>query len=286
GQITYIDAGGDSYYHSLQTRMRKRFSDGLLFGVAYTFGKSIDTQSVDPVQASSGGGLSTINARTPTDVRNWRSERGRSDFDRTHVFTSNFVYDLPFGRRGSGFTKAVLGGWSLNGIYTAMSGEPFSVRSGVRTSNNSHESRAAIVGEAPEVRLQEKAGVLGPVVFGPDAVCSTAVTTNCFTTPEPGSNGAGRNIFTAPGYWNTDLSVVKRFVVTERVTVQFRTEAFNVFNHANFDNPRDASSSSTAINSTLFGQSCCSTVAPASTQAIIQTGESARVVQFALKLDF
>jgi hypothetical protein len=56
GQITYIDAGGDSYYHSLQTRLRKRFSDGLLFGIAYTFSKSIDTQSVDPVQSSSGGG--------------------------------------------------------------------------------------------------------------------------------------------------------------------------------------------------------------------------------------
>jgi hypothetical protein len=128
--------------------------------------------------------------------------------------------------------------------------------------------------------------VIGPVVFGSNVVCGGSVTSNCFTTPDPGSSGSGRNLFEAPGYWNMDLSVIKRFAITERVALQFRTEAFNVFNHANFDNPRDASSSSTAINSTLLGQSCCATVAPSSTQSIVQTGESARVVQFALKLDF
>src|SRR5439155_780308 len=84
--ITYIDSGGDSYYHSGQATLRKRFSGGLLAGIAYTYGKSIDDQSVDPVGASSGGGLTTMNSRTPTDTRDWRQERGRSDFDRRPVF--------------------------------------------------------------------------------------------------------------------------------------------------------------------------------------------------------
>jgi hypothetical protein len=67
GQITYINSGADSYYHSLQTSVRKRFDNGFLFGFAYTFGKSIDTESVDPVQASAGGRLNAFNSeRQPT----------------------------------------------------------------------------------------------------------------------------------------------------------------------------------------------------------------------------
>jgi len=69
-----------------------------LFGLAYSFSKSIDDQSTDPVGASSGGGISTTSARTTLDIRNWRNERGLSDFDRTHVITTNFVYDLPVGK--------------------------------------------------------------------------------------------------------------------------------------------------------------------------------------------
>jgi len=279
--ITYLDAGGDSYYHSGQATLRKRFGDGLQAGLAYTYGKSIDDQSVDPVGSTSGGGLSTTNSRTPSDTRDWRQERGRSDFDRRHVLTLNSLWELPVGRQmrfGTGIHPAlnhVIGGWSLNGIYTFMSGEPFSVRSGVRTSNFSHESRADVVGPKPQVRLQQVPGVIGPVVFK-DATG--------FAIPAPGSNGAGRNILEAPGYWNLDLGIGKRFQLTERFNLQFRTEMFNALNHPNFDNPRDASSGSPSIQSPLFAQTCCQTVAPPTTQTIIQTGESGRVIQFALKL--
>jgi hypothetical protein len=281
GTITYLDSGGDSYYHSMQATLRKRFSSGLLFGFAYTFAKSIDDQSVDPVASSSGGGLSTTNARTPTDIRNWRLERGRSDFDRTHVITSTWIYELPFGkgqRFGASAPAAVnqaINGWSINGIATVMSGEPFSVRSGVRTSNNSHESRADIIGPKPEVKLTDVPGIIGPVYFRD---------VSSFAIPAPGSGGAGRNIFTAPGYWNVDLGVTRVFAISERLKLQFRAEMFNALNHPNLDNPRDASSSSNSYRSTLFGQTCCATVAPSSTQSIVDTGESARVIQLALKL--
>jgi hypothetical protein len=281
-RINYLDAGGDSYYHSLQATVRKRFSGGLQAGAAYTLAKSIDDQSVDPVGSTSGGGLSTTNSRTPTDIRNWRNERGRSDFDRRHVFTGNWVWELPFGK--SGGMKQVIGGWSINGLFTAMSGEPFSVRSGVRTSNNAHESRASIIGNPPTPKLQP--GRIGPVLFTTNDICSDKVTTNCFKTPDVGDNGAGRNIFEAPGYVNLDLSVIKSFPLTERVRLQFRAEAFNALNHVNFDNPRDATTGSPSILSTVFGSVCCAAVAPPSTQTIIQTGEAARVVQFAMKLQF
>jgi len=282
-QIAYIDAGGDSYYHALQVTLRKRFEKGLLFTTAYTVGKSIDVMSVDPVAATSGGAVNTTTVRAPTDIRNWRNEKGRSDFDRRHVFAASSLYELPFGKgRGiggnwNGLVDAFLGGWNVNSIFNAMSGEPFTVRSGSRTSNNAHESRVALTGATPKAQLTFPSGVVGPVVFP---------NTDGFALPLPGENGVGRNIFEAPGYWNLDFGVQKVFRLTERFKLQFRSEFFNAFNHPNFDNPRDASTGSPSFQSSLFAQSCCSTVAPPSTQTVIQTGEAARVIQFALKLTF
>src|SRR5256884_9777164 len=116
--------------------------------MTYTISKTIDNQSVNPIGASSCGELSNTNSTTPTDIRNFRDERGRSDFDRTHVLTAASVWELPFGR-GKRFLKSspgvmnqVLGGWTVNTIYTFQSGEPFSVRSGSFTANGNHQSRA------------------------------------------------------------------------------------------------------------------------------------------------
>jgi len=281
--ISYIDTGGDSYYHALQTTLRKRFEKGLMFGLAYTLGKSIDDQSIDPVGASSGGGYSATASRYAVDIRNWRNERARSDFDRRHVLSLNGVWDVPIGKGkwlGSNFRgpiNAILGGWSVNGIYTRQSGEPFSVMSGVYTASNGHTSRAALVGAKPDMQLTQLPGIVGPAYF-PNA--------SAFKIPDVGSTGMGRNMFTAQAYWNLDLGIAKRINITERMSMDFRMEMFNALNHANFDNPRDASIGSPVITSSVFAQACCQTVAPPSTQTIIQTGESARIIQFALKLSF
>jgi hypothetical protein len=295
GVITYLDNSGDSNYHAAQFTLRRRFSSGLGLSMAYTWGKSIDNQSVDPVGASSGGGLSTTNSRTPTDIRDFREERARSDFDRTHVFTGASVWELPVGRgqrylgSSGGVVNQILGGWTINTIFNMMTGEPFAVRSGAFTSNGSHESRAGVQGPVT-VQLQEipNSPLPGPVLFKPVKNVKTCGVdlTEAFCLPAPGLNGAGRNIFTAPSYWNVDFGFIKTFQVTERVKIQFRTEMFNAFNHTNFDNPRDASTGSPSIRSSVFASSCCAGVAPPSTQTIVQTGEAARVIQFALKLQF
>jgi hypothetical protein len=291
--ITYIDSGGDSYYHSLQATLRKRFESGLLFGAAYTFSKSIDDQSIDPVGSSSGGNLSTTSGRSPADTRNWRNERGLSDFNRFHTFTATGVYELPFGRNKkiganvNRFIDQFIGGWSINAILATMSGEPFSVRSGVFTSNGSHQSRADFVGSSiPQTELM-KNGPAGPYVL-PTSLVSDPYNyaTPGFKVPLPGSDGLGRNLFFGPKYVNLDLGVTKMFPVTERVKMQLRAEAFNALNHPNFDTPASASVGSPSILGTTFGQTCCATVAPPSTQTIIQTGESGRIIQFALKLIF
>jgi hypothetical protein len=262
--------------------------------MAYTFGKSIDNQSVDPVGASSGGGLSTTNSRTPTDIRNFREERARSDFDRTHVFTGASVWEVPIGKgrrflsNAPGIVNQVFGGWTINTIYTYMTGEPFAVRSGAFTSNGSHEGRAGV--QAPvTAQLQElpNSPLAGPVLFKPvNALTCGVDLTQPFCIPAPGQNGAGRNIFVAPSYWNVDFGFIKTFQITEKVKMQFRTEMFNAFNHTNFDNPRDASTGSPSIRSSVFASACCAGVAPPSTQTIVQTGEAARVIQFALKFQF
>jgi carboxypeptidase family protein/TonB-dependent receptor-like protein len=299
--ITKIDNSGDSNYHAAQFTLRRRFSTGLGMSLAYTFGKSIDNQSVDPVGASSGGGLSTTNSRTPTDIRNFREERGRSDFDRTHVLTAASVWELPIGRgkrffsSPNGILNQIVGGWTLNAIYTFQTGEPFAVRSGAFTSNGSHESRAGVQNPV-QAQLQYLAGssLPGPVVFKPVEInpatgqpytCGTNPSVT-FCLPAPGLNGAGRNIFVASNYWNVDFGMIKTFAVTEKWKLQFRMEMFNALNHPNFDNPRDASTGSPSIRSSVFGSTCCSTVAPPSTQTIVQTGESARVIQFGFKFLF
>jgi hypothetical protein len=173
----------------------------------------------------------------------------------------------------------IIGGWSINGIFTYQSGEPFSVRSGVQTANFTAQSRAALAPGAklPEAKLQSKAGVIGPVFFQ-DA--------SAFTFPEPGGLGIGRNVFQGPTYWNVDAGIAKSFQITERIRAVLRTEMFNAFNHANFRNPRDASVGSPAITSGVFGQACCVTLSTASSSTTNQNGESWRVIQFALKLSF
>ena len=282
-RITYLDNSGASNYHGAQFVLRRRFATGLGMNMAYTFAKSIDNQSVDPVGAASGGGLSTTNSRTPRDNRNFNEERGRSDFDRRHAFSVATVWELPVGRgrrflgSAPSFVNHLLGGWSVNSIFNAMSGEPFSVRSGSFTANGAHESNALVLDPNIRAELQHPASIIGPVVFAND---------EAIAVPPPGSNGAGRNIFTSAAYWNLDLSFIKVFRISERFRIQFRTEMFNALNRTNFDNPRDASVGSPSIQSTLFGQTCCAGVAPPSTQTIIQTGESARVIQFAMKVQF
>jgi len=301
-RITYLDNSGDSNYHAAQFTLRRRFASGLGVSMAYTFAKSIDNQSVDPVGSSSGGGLTNTVSRAPVDIRDFRLERGRSDFDRTHILQGATVWEVPVGKgqrflgSSHGIVNQLLGGWTINTIFTSMTGEPFNVMAGGdsstapggRVSNAAHTTRA-IVQNPVSAELQYLTGqtFFGPVLFAPTTALPCGQDpTAAFCIPAPGQNGSGRNIFTAPHYWNVDLGFIKTFSIRERFKIQFRTEMFNALNHANFDNPRDASVGSPSLTSGVFAQSCCATVAPPSTQTVVQTGESARVIQFALKFQF
>jgi hypothetical protein len=281
GAIIYLSNQADSVYHSLQTTLRKRFDAGLLLNATYTFGKVIDNQSGDPVGTSYNPTTSTA-----IDNNNLRLDRGRADFDRTHVLSITGIYELPFGQgkrflnSAHGLLQSIVGGWTIQGLNSTMSGEPYSVISGAKTSSYStsltYSSRAALVGAPPDASLKY-VGATGPVFFT-DA--------SAFALPAPSATGIGRNTFVGPWYWDIDAAVAKTFKASERMNVTFRMEAFNALNHANFRKLTNASVGSTSILSTNFGTACCQTQSTSTSTAIVANGEAYRVVQLVAKVTF
>jgi Carboxypeptidase regulatory-like domain/TonB dependent receptor len=306
GQIFFQDSGGDSYYHGLFVSARRRFEQGLDVSFSYTFSKSIDDMSVDPTGASTGGGLSSTSfSRTPTDIHNFRLDRALSDFNNTHVVLASLLYDFPIGKTkkfaatAPRWVNLIIGGWSLTGLFIYQSGEPYTISSGARTENAAHNSTALIVG--PNIRggdLQFPSGTIGPVMYqtggfitaplnDPHLNCQNVNGTQTyFCIPPPGQNGSGRNTALGPNYWNLDSGLLKNFDLTERFKLQFRGEVFNVLNHPNFENPRNATVGSPTVTSPVFGQTCCATAAVASAQQVNPVGEPMRVIQLGLKLNF
>ncbi len=307
-QIFFFDSGGDSYYHGAFLAVRRRFEQGLDFGFTYTFSKSIDDMSVDPVGASTGGGLSASNSRTPTDVHNFALDRSRSDFDNRHVLLTSLLYELPFGRGkkfasgGPKWLNHIIGGWQTTGIFIYQSGEPYTLNSGILTANNTHQSSVLVVGPLDQGHLQTLPGVEGPAMYNagplitnpadPHFNCRNVIGTQTFfCVPPPGQNGSGRNLAQGPNFWNLDSGLAKIVRFTERWNMQLRAEFFNILNHPNFENPRNATVGSPAIVSSNrsndnFGLTCCSTSALPSSATVSALGEPNRVIQLGLKLNF
>ena len=309
-EIFYFDAGGSSNYHGMIAQLSRRFQRGLTFTLAYTLAKSIDDSSVDPVGATSGGALG--NTRSPIDSRNFNLDRAVSDFDSRHVVAGNVLWEVPLGKgrrwvnNAPGWLDQVIGGWTLTSIVIAQTGSPFTINSGALTANATSAGKvgtADLVGPPVLPGLFNIPNVAGPVVYNlaprpanpadPLFPCRQILkedgtgSGSYFCIPAPGQHGnTGRNSVYGPGFWNVDMGILKNFPITERWKLQFRAELFNAFNHANFTNPRDASTGSPTLTSSLFGQTCCVASSVPSSQTIIAVGEPNRVIQFGLKLNF
>ncbi|MBV9925180.1 MAG: carboxypeptidase regulatory-like domain-containing protein [Acidobacteria bacterium] len=256
GGLQQVQTSSNSHYDSLQLSVTKRFGRGLQFLSAYTWGKSIDYYS--------GGTVNEL-VSTPGDQRNWKTNRGRSDFDRTHRFVTSFVYDLPGLVNNDSGARWLLNNWGVNGITTFQSGLPFSV---VQVPDNNTVQRANYrPGFAGGIEGSGRTQNRLAQYFNTNAFASSALTGGFFDPAAPFGN-TGRNILTGPGQKNVDFSVVKYLPFTERWRGEFRTEFFNVFNWANFANP----------NSNIS--------VPATFGRITQTSAGPRVIQFAFKLNF
>ena len=211
--VTYRNWGATSNYHSLQTTINRRFSQGLQFGVSHTWSKFMDSVDFD------GNG---VNPFVP--ARQWNY--GLSTYDRTHNLRMNFLYQTPRVWYSNVFSKWTLNGWEISGINAFISGAPGAV--GFSTTNN-----ADITGTASQ---GPRIDVIGdPVLPKSDRTFAMNFRTDVFRLPKVGTLGnAGRTFLRGPGTENWDLSVFKNFPIREPFKLQLRFEAYNVFNHTQF----------------------------------------------------
>jgi hypothetical protein len=235
--ISNIMPVGSSIYHSLQISFEKRYSHGLTLGSVYTWSKAIST--------SGGGGLGA----TPQNFYNLRVERGPAGFDRTQMWISNYVYDIPAFRSLTGPAGVLLKGWESSGIVTIQSG--FALDPGFSSATQGLANRPdRIAGSLDGAKTVDQ-----------------WFNTAAFAAPPFGRFGnAGRGIIRGPGQVEFDLGFFKNFALGERVKLQFRSEWFNTFNHTNFNGV------DTTFGSGGFGQ--------------LTSSHNARNIQFALKLTF
>ena len=170
--------------------------------------------------------------RFPQDIRYRFLDRGTSGFDIKHRYSQSVIYDLPFGRGkqfniANGFLNQLLGNWQVNGIFTAQTGLPFTpvLATSVSNAGGSRPDRLKS-GETSDPSITHW---FDTSFNTPDAA---------WATPRQYTYGnAGRNILRGPGRTNLDFSLFKHFLLTERYTLQFRGEFFNLLNHPQFDLP-------------------------------------------------
>jgi hypothetical protein len=216
----------DTSYNALQISVNRRFARGLMLHSNYTWGKSLDDISDD----TDGAGQGLL---IPTDSNNRFLDRGRSTFDIRHQFRAGAVYELPVGpgKRwlNQGLLSQVAGGWTINSIVDWSSGYPFSVTT----------SRSTIFpGVSTNAFFNGDPNSLGSVITSGSTVSYISEADKAkFTTPGVGEYGSGRNIFTGPGFFQTDFSIHKTIAYGERLKLELRGEAFNIFNNVNYSQP-------------------------------------------------
>ena len=257
--ISVTESNVNSNYHSLQAKLERRFSNGLTFLAAYTLSHFID--NAEPVLDTSGAGIQ--------NAYDLAAERGNSNYDVRHRFVTSYAYELPFGPGkkllSKGVAAAILGGWQLNGILAAQSGNPFTPTYSVNVANISGGT------QRPD-RIAS-----GVIPYG-DRTVSKWFDVSAFVSPPQYSFGdSGRNILTGPRLFQWDSSLFKLVTVRERIRVQFRAEVFNILNHPDFAVPN------ASIGTTQAGT--ISALVGNSTLAAQPVGQP-RQIQLALKLLF
>ncbi|HEY1497802.1 MAG TPA: TonB-dependent receptor, partial [Candidatus Solibacter sp.] len=247
---------GNSIYHSFQLKAQKRFSSGLSFLLAYTNAKLIDN--------TSQSGTNFAGSSTAQNSYDFRSERSLSVYDVPQRLVLSFIAELPFGKRkaiGAHWNRAMdalLGGWQFNGIATLQRGLPLllTATNNVNLFND---------GERPN-NSGASAALTGPVESRLNRYFDTSV----FSQPASFTFGTTSRTLPdvrAPGIRSFDLSLFKNYKLMERLTAQFRAEAFNALNTPQFSGP------TVSLSSVSFG-------------AISSTANTPRQMQLGVKLLF
>jgi hypothetical protein len=254
----------NSIYHAGQFRVEKSFSSGLQFLVTYTVSKSIDGASATDDSISwLGGGLqgslsgSTIPVQDPNNLR---AERAVSVFDIPQVLQFSYVYALPIGRGkrfGSDMNPILngfIGGWQLNGIWRFAAGRPIVLALNSTNAIPTYGQRPTLTGPL-QVNHSSESSMLSDYFANAceTAPCPAGGSSAVVQTPNFTFGNAPRSVtnIRQPGNKNVNMSLFKEFSISrlrEGMRLEFRLEAFNVFNHANFAGP------DTVFGDGTFGQ--------------------------------
>jgi hypothetical protein len=209
---------GTANYNSLQAHVSRRFANGFHAQASYTFSKAI---------AYNDEADSTLAFNIPNAFGRNRSVTG---YDRTHNLQAGFIAEFPFGKdkrwAHDGISRRLLGGWQLNGLFSAYSGTPFSVTASGASLNAPTETQTAD-------QVLSNVAILGGT--GPGQSYFNPAAFAPVTSVRYGTSGL--NILRGPGVVNMDMGLFREFSVTEKVKVQFRAEGFNVGNTPHYNNP-------------------------------------------------
>jgi len=256
---------GDSMYNAMTVDLRHRFSKGLTFRGTYTWSKALDDG--DSLNATAAANAPAL-VSNPTNIR---ADWGPATYDVRNAGVINVSYDLPFGNGRqmlngvSGWENNIVGGWTVNSIVTIQSGFPFTPQLSFNPSNDGDSKNP--------VRPSWNPAFTGPVILGGTTQWFNP---QAFLVPAPGTFGnVGRDVLTGPGLATWDFSVLKDTHISERISLQFRGEIFNLLNRVNLNTP----------NLIVF-TNANQTPAQASPVAgtFTQTSTFSRQVQFGLKL--
>jgi hypothetical protein len=254
--VTKVESIGTSNYQGLQLVVIKQPSHGLSFQGSYTYGHSIDDVS---------DALNVLVNDTPTiqDPTNLRGNRASSEFDLRHRFVLSHVYELPFTNHLEGTARKFLHGWALSGIFSFQTGFPTTILSGARGALTADQALLGSVLNLQSVYAVGDPRQLHPVPQGSPAASAIpapclrgagnqkipdpnkpgkTITVPCnntvgyfLTQPFLGNLGTSpRNLLRLADFVNYDAGLLKDTKITERMSLQFRWEVYNVFNHANF----------------------------------------------------
>ena len=241
GSVDFKHDVGQSTYHGLLISLEHRLSNGLSFETRYTLAHSINDGSI-------GGGESN----GPENVNCQRCDKGDSVTDVRHNFTTNAVYELPFGSgkaflNGGGALAKIVGGWELSGIGTFHTGHPLTVTMNLNGSDNfrlpdGNDQTTQRPDLVPGVPLYLPGGV--HYVPGGNGATTSLLNPAAFQAPPLDSNGNFTRFGNAPNgvartinIWQVDFSLTKETKLTERVEMEFAVQAFNIFNHVQLGDP-------------------------------------------------
>lgn len=249
GGLNVLDSHDISSYNALQTQVRHSFNNGLTFQASYVWSKSLDTRSFDPTFTTVAHNSSPFGASsTPFNIADRRLNYAPSDSDRTNVFQSHWVYQLPFGasrRWGGGWNPVfqhILGGWELAGVGIIESGRPTTIYSPANTLTNVVRTPADCAGCSPNMFNVHQDSTGSNNYLTPSQMAQ-------FSTPGPGEfSNVGRNFFRLAGFKVLNLSIGKVTNITETQSLETRIEMQNVTNSEEYDEP-----ASNRINSSQFG---------------------------------